>query len=391
MLYIFCSCGEDRTYEYNEKTIACHDMQMLMAEWYLWGDSIEDLAWKDYFANPNDFISKLTAMSPDGDSWSYCMIDTVESDGNPCGYFNHVNSYGIDVMLMTDPTGETTKQFARVVTVYANSPAERCGLQRNDFIAQVDNNKMASTVVANLVNGSSHTLVINRLGVNSIEESYYWSSVDTVNIEKSEKVSVDPVLVNKIVASGVGYLMLSNMTDTTSVIGALKTLTEEQPSALIIDLRLCNEGTIECAYEMAKLLGNARGTFLQTIWNTNKSANNVLYSINASSAYDLFFITSSYTQGAAEWLIYGLRSMGQTNMKVVGETTAGQNVMLKAIPTDYKYTIYPAVAYVADKDGNHDYSSGITPDEVINEFGYSQLYPYGDIHEIMLNAILQNY
>ena len=49
----------------------------------------------------------------------------------------------MDVLLMNDPTGETTKQYARVVTVYANSPAERCGLQRNDFIGQVDDNKMA--------------------------------------------------------------------------------------------------------------------------------------------------------------------------------------------------------------------------------------------------------
>ena len=77
-------------------------------------------------------------------------------------------------------------------------------------------------------------------------------------------------------------------------------------------------------------------------------------------------------------------------MTVVGKTTAGQNVMLKAIPSDYQYTLYPAVAYVGDKDGNYDYASGIEPDVVINELEYAVLSPYGSTREALLNYILLN-
>lgn len=386
----FFSCGEDRTYEYERETAACHTMQKLLAEWYLWNDSIRDLAWKDYFVSPTSFISKLTALSP-GDSWSYCLIDTVESDGNPCGYFNHADSYGLDFVVMTDPTGETTRQYARVVTVYPNSPAERCGLDRNDFIARIDNNNMTSSLTSQLVNGRSRTMVVNRLAVDTDEATYYWASIDTVVMEKSEKVSVDPVLINKMVSQDVGYIMLSNMDETDMIVASLESLLAKNPTSIVFDFRLCNQGTVECAYEIARLVGNADGTFLQTVWNAGKSSNNSSWSITSSAGYRLFFITNGKTQGAPEWLMYGLRSLGQADMTVVGTTTAGQNVMLQAIPTDYEYTVCPAVAYVADGDGTYDYGSGIVPDSVIDELDYVNLYPYGSEYEVILNTILTDF
>ena len=100
------------------------------------------------------------------------------------------------------------------------------------------------------------------------------------------------------------------------------------------------------------------------------------------------FITGPYTQGAAEWLIHGLKSMSPDDVVVVGTETRGQNVMLKAIPSDYQFTIYPAVAYVADGDGNYEYTKGITPDEPVVEYDYAELYPYGNIYEVMIQYIL---
>lgn len=386
----FISCGEDRTYEYEEKTAACHWMQDVMSEWYLWNDSIKDLAWKSYFDSPTTFIQKLTALGP-GDKWSYCLIDTVTSDGNPCGYFNHADSYGIDFVLMTDPTGETTRLYARVITVYPNSPAERCGLERNDFIARIDNNNVSSSITSQLVNGRSRTLVVNKLDVDTEEALYYWSSIDTLTIEQSEKVSVDAVLISKIVANDVGYILLSNMDDTEAIVASLTSLIDREPSEIVFDLRLCNQGTIECAREIAQLVSNVSGTFLQTAWNSNKSANDTPYTITQGSNIPLFFITGSNTQGAAEWLIYGLKSLGQTDMTIIGTKTAGQNVMLQAISTPYYYTVYPAVAYVENYAGECDYASGITPDSVVDELNYVNLYPYGNIYEVVLNTILTAY
>ena len=160
---------------------------------------------------------------------------------------------------------------------------------------------------------------------------------------------------------------------------------------LIIDVRLCNSGTIECVCEVARLISKEEGTFLRTFWNLRKSEYNQTYTISGGADYDLYFITSNYTQGAAEWLIHGLRSISEDDVvTVVGKTTAGQNVMLKAIASDYQYTIYPAVAYVGDMDGNYNYGSGIEPDVALEEFDYAVLYPYGDRREVLLNYILTN-
>ena len=290
MAVLVVSCAKDRTYEYEEKTVGCHQLQELMSEWYLWGDSIKDLDWQQYFAKPTEFISKLTAQSKANDKWSYCLIDTVESDPLPCGYFNHVNSYGMDVVLMNDPTGETSKQYARVVTVYDNSPAERCGIRRNDFIGQVDNNKMASTVIKNLVNGRSHTLIVSRLGVSLADDSFCWTSTDTITLPKSERVEVQTVMVSRMFDEEVGYIMLSNLNDTETIVSALNRLTSYPLTDLIVDLRLCNRGTIECVHEVAKQIGHDSGTFLCTFWNTAKSANNQTYSINGTAQFRLFFI-----------------------------------------------------------------------------------------------------
>ena len=51
-------------------------------------------------------------------------------------------------------------------------------------------------------------------------------------------------------------------------------------------------------------------------------------------------------------------------------------------------TLHPAVCYVADVDGDHDYAAGLTPDIDVDEQTTLFLYPYGDTREVLLNAIL---
>ena len=87
------SCGEDRTYQYEEKTQHNHWIHELMSDRYLWADTVArmELAWKDYFATPSDFLSKLKSKGGHSDSWSYVEVDTIVSDSHERGYFNHIN------------------------------------------------------------------------------------------------------------------------------------------------------------------------------------------------------------------------------------------------------------------------------------------------------------
>lgn len=389
-LLLLCSCAKDRTYEYEEKTQGNHWMESAMQEWYLWGDSLKPLEWRQYFATPATFVSRLTAQSKANDSWSFCSVDTVQTDNYPIGQVNRTNTYGMDYVLMTDPTGSTTRQYARVITVFPGSPAMRCGLQRGDFIAQVGDEKITRNVTSRLNKGLERKLVVNRLGVDNTATEILWATVDTLYMEASEPITIPAVMNCSMLTDDVAYIMLTSLADYTAIGPSLSQLLANSPADLILDLRLCNYGTMDCVVSVANQIATASGPFLRTVWNDKKSHYNATYNINASTGIHLFFITSSYTRGAAEWLIYGLQSLQPSNVRVVGKSTAGQYVMLQAVPSAYYYTIYPAVAYVCNAEGECDYQSGITPDDVLDDFNYVQLFPYGDPREVLVDFILDN-
>lgn len=413
---LFVSCGEDRTYEYEEKTACDHWILSAMQENYLWGDSIKKdrLDWKDYFTKPGTFFSKLTAFAPIADDYSWCEIDTLKEDHHVRGYFNHLDSYGIDFVVMTDPTGSTSRQFARVVSVFPDSPAQRCGLSRGDFIGVIDNARFTSSHAKELVNGSSHSVVVSRLGMENGE--YKWTSTDTLQMEASRYVEDRAFPVYNLFNTSYGkvcYLMCNRLTEGPSerdpnstayreeMLSYLLKMRSENPYALILDLRLCNDGSFGMARTLASYLVSDVGdasVFAKTFYRSSRSELNATYSYENEGLSqnlglkELVFITSQYTRGAAEWLIRGIQaSMGKQYASVYGTTTDGQVVVTESIQSSHSVTLHPAVAYVADGEGRYDYAVGIVPDVDFDELSYPFLYPYGDESEVVLNIILQEF
>jgi len=175
----------------------------------------------------------------------------------------------------------------------------------------------------------------------------------------------------------------------------------ENPYALILDLRLCNDGSFGMARTLASYLVSDVGdasVFAKTIYRSSRSELNATYSYESEGLSqnlglkELVFITSQYTRGAAEWLIRGIQaSMGKQYASVYGTTTDGQVVVTESIQSSHSVTLHPAVAYVADGKGRYDYAAGIVPDVVFDELSYPFLYPYGDESEVVLNIILQEF
>lgn len=414
--FTFMSCGEDRTYQYEELTERNHWMTDAMKSIYLWGDSIDEdeIAWKSFFADPQAFFSKLTAFAPVTDRWSWCQIDTLSEDYHERGYYNHVDSYGMDFFLMTDPTGETSRQYARVSEVIPGSPADRCGLERGDFIGNVDGVRITSSYLDKLVSGKSRTLEVAKLDVDFEENRFVWTNQDTLYMDQSEYVEDVPFPVREVFdvdGNTVEYLMCNRLTsgpvekspDSQEYVSVMDDVMEkvrqDSPKVLVLDLRLCNYGSIELACRLASYIvgpSHAGEVFAKTIYSDSRSDENSTYYFDSDagsrglSVEDVFIITSDYTSGAAEWLLMALRNtLSEANVFVVGLKTAGQYVMTEPIATDYKITLNPVVAFVADANGSYDYSAGFEPDEEIDELNYVQLFPYGDKNEVILSYILE--
>lgn len=413
MLLAFCtmvlSCGEDRTYEY--EALTQHNIWMFeqMSDKYLWSSKFTEQKWKDYFASPSDYFKRLTSRG-DNDNWSYIIDDTLKVDCRQRGYFHHKDSYGFDYVLIQDPTGNTTKTYARVITVFANSPASRAGLSRNDFIETFDGYKITKNNIERLKSGQAHDLFINRLLANTDEMTYSWGDTSTVKIRPSEYVEDAPFAVQSYVEYNdkvYGYLMCNNLlekeqtdinpkdyiAELDETMMSLKSLEADE---FVLDLRLCNFGSLNMARRLASYIvsdDDLDKVFAKTIWSESLSSNNQTILFDSSlrgktlGMKRVRIIVSKYTQGAAEWVISALRyALGPENVLLVGTATAGQNVMTQHIG-DFASTLhlYPAVAYVAD--GNDDYQSyakGFTPDVLDDEFNYANLGKYGTTAEILL-------
>lgn len=384
-------------------------MMEVMRTQYLWGDSIKEdkISWKDYFAAPDKFFPKLTAFAPIKDSFSWCEIDTIEEDYHQRGHFNHIDSYGLDFALMTDPTGTTSRQYARVITVMPNSPASRAGLQRGDFIGVVDGNRISSSTISNLENGKARTIVRSVLGVDTAEEELIWESNDTIQLERSERIADAPIAnclsLTTIEEDPLVYLQCNKLDFTASELANLISSVRDMcPDILVLDLRLCNDGTLESAINLGSYLLNSSNTdlvFANTIYCDSRSEENSQIKFNTQLLSNrlqlgsIYIVTSSYTCGPAEWLIRALKAADNNNgyITTIGTSSAGQIVMTESIKApEYYTTINPAVCYIADANLDYDYSSGIAPDIELDEFEYVYLYPYGDVREVILRYVLTN-
>lgn len=409
---LLLSCkGEDRSHEYEELTAHNNWMLTVMQDKYLWGDQLQEPTYKSYFYPGTQFFSTLT--SSQKDTWSYCLVDSAITDPHTRGNFNHLDTYGIDFTVINDPTKTTSRSFARVTHVVEGSPAAQAGLRRNSFISIVDDTRITSSNASKyLVNGKEHSIVFHHLDTlvtDSVEPTtYIWTDSIEATLPASRYVEEKAFPVAKvfdIYGINIAYLMATRLVpypDEQQTSGnifladldaKMQAIMAFRPAELVLDLRLCNYGTIEMAQRLASYIVPTAlkdRTFLKTKWNDRYAANNTTYTydttIGSLELPHIYIITGTYTQGAAEWLIKALQqTLGHENVTIIGTATKGQNVMTQYIASGYGHQLYPAVAYVTDESGDIS-PTPITPTYTVNETANTYLLymnEYGDPNEIL--------
>ena len=387
-LLLLAACGEDRSHEYEELT--AHNTWLLaqMHDQYLWGDQLAEPTYKNYFQTSTKFFSTLCSSVGQNDSWSYCLVDSTQSDPHERGAFNHLDCYGLDYVILTDPTKATSRQLACITYVAPDSPASECGLERGMFVSMADSTRLTSSNAAQyLKSGTAHLLTAHHtdtLRIDSLDiTAYVWADTLQLSMPASRQVVEAAFPVRSFVSYGgawIGYLLCTRLVDrpdelpsTTDPIyrdqldAHMQYFIQAQPTELVLDLRYCNYGTLDMACRLASYIVPAnrrQGLFAQTLRNQRHTDRNTAYTFDQSlpslELSRIYVITGNYTQGAAEWLIRGLRSaLGDDNVMLVGSATKGQNVLTEHIGSAYGHQFFPAVAYVADASGN--YATGPLP------------------------------
>ena len=400
----FFSCGVDRWPEYAHLTELDTWMYDIMQQNYLWYQYMPGYDEVNLFQDPATFLSKAK-----WDKDSYSFVDSVLEAPLP--------TYGFDYSLVKSQDNDTAYN-ALITYVIPESPAEKAGLQRGDWIMKVDTSYISKKYETQLLQGT----IARELSMG------VWKEVEE-EPEEGEEAPEEPVMVYKVVPNGVtldlgaaqsiedqpvhkyeiltldngakvGYLMYNSFTAGTN----------NDPEKYNNELRKVSTIFQEANVQATILVPNARmGTPMAYLEYNDKNLNKdatinfdqeVLKTGVNLNQNTLVAITSGTTAGAAEMLLTSLYKEDQApNIIVMGSASKGQTVATEQfINETYRWSVNPVVCtvYNSDHDAGEDAFVLVPSDKFkISETSingttdYSQFLPFGNPKERMLSIAIQ--
>lgn len=391
VVFLF-SCRENREEEYLPRTMTNEWILSTLKSEYLWNDKINENA--NIYADPEIFFTNAITSS---DSFSF-----IDIEGNAQRLYETNSSYGFEYYTQSV---DNKALAARILLVYKDSPAEKAGLKRGDWITAVNGTILTEKNISILESGDATTFTLSKCSTtngeqNTSNDNKTWETIDTKDIEASTIQSYSPFYcdtIYNISNKQITYIMF-NKTSNNSNVNELKSEVDvifkniPNSSELIIDLRYNNKNDIDLITEIAsRLIPQAHNSdkFLIKRYNANNTQKDSLIQFRSKSGLELqrlYFITSNRTALEAEALIRGLKPYMET--VVIGQNTAGQNAILKPFicPMYEQYVIYPVVAAYYSSDEEINNFSSIPADLDVNEANDSinSYYDIGNTNEILL-------
>ena len=417
ILMHFSSCGEDRTGEFYALIEDRKWIEDTMREYYLWNEHIPAINNdNDYFAKPTSFFKNLLykkALDGKGDSYSYMEELEIENKATRNMYLERTSTYGMEFELVKNPLKNSNQTYARILYVLPQSPAEKAGIKRGDWISSIGKDKITTDNYTQLMYGNSASFARDRIVMNE-EGNQVWQPVDTVTISASITMEITPFLLDtvyQISDQKIAYMVYNefstgpqNNTSETLYHEQMKQIftrfKSEDPDAFILDLRYNNGGFLSCAQVLGSLLVPSHcldKDFIKLHFNEKSNPQVVNYTFDSQysdanlNLNKIYILTSSYTASASEAVINGLKPyMGAENVILIGEKTEGKNVAMSSFKNEqFNLVLWPVVAYVYNADNEGDYTNGITPQYELNERNYiHSWYPLGDERELLLKNTL---
>lgn len=413
LLIVSTSCGEDRTGEFYALIEDRMWIEEVMRENYLWAKDMPVIEKEDdYFQAPATFFKNMlskNALNGKGDKYSYMEENQKETRVLT---LDRTSTYGMEFILTSDPTGTTAHTFARVLYVLPESPAQKAGIERGDWISAINEERITTDNYKQLTQGGNVSLTRNRF--TPLEEGTGWQiSKDVLNVSASVAMEINPFLVNKVLevdGKKIAYLVYNEFATGPNNEGTESVYNEQMkqifaqfksqlPDAFILDLRYNNGGFLQCAQALGSLLAPSTALgkdFVNLTFNDKADPQIIRYSFDTQYAdanlnlNKIYILTGEYTASASEAVINGLIPyMGAENVILVGTKTEGKNVAMSSFKNEtHGLTLWPVIAYVSNANNEGDYSEGFQPTYQLDENSINTWYPLGNPEEYLLKNTL---
>ena len=403
------SCGEDRWAGYAEQTKTDRWIDDTMRVWYYWREDIPNTNSLNYFTDPISFFKSLLSSEDGKGGVPYSTIDTLEPVTRSIPYTDY--SYGFQFTTNRVENNDTAL-YAHILYVAKGSPADDIGLQRGDWIMQMDGQPITQ---------KNYTKLYGSTGM-EITVGYYDAGNDTIlPYDKSSylasacTIDDNPVHYRNVyerAGKRIGYLVYnhfsSGSTEGINSTGteydddlrrAFQDFSSRQVNEFVLDLRYNNGGQLSCAVLLCAMLApsSALGQTLGYLeYNSLRSPRQAAFALTQDVIGDganlnlstLYVLTSSQTASASEMLINCLKPY--MNVVLIGETTEGKNVgSTSFINEEIRVKMQPIVCKIYNSLSESDYENGFTADYSVSENSdQARFLPFGNENELLLYTAL---
>ncbi len=287
-----------------------------------------------------------------GDAASYYL--------NPEEYSTYKNKL-LGKMSGTGITCTYNKEtdYLHISAVAKNSPAEQAGIKPGDEISKIadidvdyENYKeLVSNLEGNKLQNVNVTYVRDGLpNTVNLVMGYNVTSVSYRNVG-----AIGIISINGFYENAIGQFK-----------DAIAALTEAKCTSLIIDVRNCNEGTIEYATEVLDILVPVAtdGTgAMATIVNSEGKTIDTYPSDSESVSLPMLVLVNGSTEGPAELFACDLRDFGKAQL--IGTKTRGVCTMQEIYPLSNGGALVLTVANVLPYTSDKINGKGLTPDYLV--------------------------
>lgn len=385
---LLTACGEDRTYEYLEKTEENQWIYSQMKEHYLWADSIATPKRNSFFSKSSDFFYSLLMKD---DRTSFFSDSATQT------------SYGMSFAIMRDPLNiKPSNSYALVLFVEPGSPAYSAGVKRGMWISRVGNNNITSSNYGYLERGAATTICTWSIKMDEETMEYVWVQGDTLSIGQAEPLEPTAIYIDTTYTlrdHKIGYIVYNRFKadDASNIQNALLRFTDKGVTDLIIDLRYNSGGSLNTASAIASNLVSPAAdgkTFCKVVHNTANSDKDIVYTYkNSSAPFEtgmIYIITTQATRGAAETFATSLRAtLGMEHVAIVGSSSANDNLYSQTFESTYGFTINPTTGYIYTPNGNTFSAQSAEPDYFVDELAQLYtIYQLGEEQEYMLYSVM---